>query len=261
MSEKLKLISYQWDPSINDAREVGSISQQQQDTTDAPSQEELTRHRVQQTAEGLADRSRHTATPGDTQDLANEASLYQLQKELSVAHETGNHLRAMELEDKVTAMASALVGDVFPATRQEEEVAYSEDFAEEYKNQNPDLDLDLAYAGEVMGSDLAESINEVITDNSDQLSQVAALEMVKQLRADPSHFISREESTGVSELLEAEIASEFGTDLAHAVSVLGNSVARNVITPQQAIRTAAQDPDLQNCIRSLVASGRLRIAL
>ena len=73
--------------------------------------------------------------------------------------------------------------------------------------------------------------------------------------------MSREESTGISADTEAMIASQYGEETAHAISVLGNGVAQGVISPSQAIKTASSDPALQRALFSLAQQGVIRIAL
>ena len=67
--------------------------------------------------------------------------------------------------------------------------------------------------------------------------------------------MSRDESTGISADTEQMIASQYGEETAHAISVLGNGFAQGGISPTQAIKTASGDPALQRAQFSLAQKG------
>ena len=255
----------QYDPSTGSANIVQRGSNNQPDP-ELPTLEEVNQRQLNTAAKGLGQRAAraHQSSAGDTDKLQAESTLLELQRELS---RESDPLKQRILLAKCESLAGGLVGDpAEPMTVQEniDEVPTSTDDKDEwfaqYKDSNPGIDEALEYAGSVMGEELAPAINNLI-ESDDEEVRVGALRTVEHLHKNPQNFISAEESDGISEQLEAEIASEYGESLAHAVSVLGNGVASGTISSQEALRTASKDPVLLNTLYQLASSGRIRIAL
>lgn len=252
--------TYQFDPSIGEAVEVTNGGQQQEINPDSPTQQEVSRYRLDQTAQALADRNSHTATLGnavgpESQQL--EIQLQQVQQQLYRG--SLNPLEEQQLIRQAEAIASQLAGVTAPY-RTEPTTEEPENFDEAYRNSHPGVTEDLAFAAEIMGEELAGEFNTLIS-SEDELTKVAALETLHNLRESPQSFVSKEESTGINEFTQSEIASQFGEDMANDIATLGNAVAQGVISPSQAIATAAKDPALQQALFTLAQQGTIRIAL
>ena len=159
-------------------------------------------------------------------------------------------------------MASKLVGGEGGPEVQQTELPLEESIEDSAAEiaKDPEVQKDLQYASEVMSEELVTELNDVLTGD-DELARAATLDVVKNLRQSPQHFVSREESTGISADTEQLIASQYGEETAHAISVLGNGVAQGVISPSQAIKTASSDPALQRALFNLAREGVIRIAL
>lgn len=251
-----------YDPALGGAVEVtrgiNNPNQDQQDVLpEGPSVEELDRHRLTQTVKGLSQRSNHTHTFGESDaNLETEIALQQAQQRL-YRQEFSSPLEEQALIQQCETLAASLTNSA-PTNQQNQQV--SEDFDQEYRNANPEVEADLAYAAEVLGPSLIEDLNTNL-DSDDELERVAALDVVKHLRQSPQAFVSHQESTGISQDVEASIAAEFGAETAHNIAILGNSIAQGLIKPSDAIRTASQDPALLRALMSGAQKGLFRIAL
>lgn len=249
--------SYTYDPKVGSAVPTSQL----QDSIEEPTPvEELNRYRVDKTADGLANRGNHTSSVGDQGNVDLEIQLQQTQQKLS-RREFSNVLEEQQLIQQAESLAAQLIGaDGVPQFFSDEPEQPKEDFEEEYLNNNPEVEADLKYASEVMSEGLVNEMNTLISEG-DELTKVATLDTLKNLRQNPDSFMSASESPGIDAYTEQQIASQYGPDMAHAISVLGNGVARGVITTSQAIETAGKDPDLQRALFSLAQQGVIRIAL
>ena len=253
------MAEYQFDPATGSANEVSHGSNE---STDTPTSiEEINRHRVKQTAIGLTNRGNNTSTAGDTGNVELEIQLQQSQQKL-MRGEFNGPLEEQQLIQQTEFLAAQLVGveDAPRLLDDGDDTTEPENFDEEYINSNPEVKADLQYASEVMSEELVGSFNNLISDG-DELTKVAALDTLKTLRKNPQAFASASESTGIDSYTEQQIAGQYGDDLAHAISVLGNGVAQGVISSTQAIKTASQDPDLMRALYSLSQQGVIKIAL
>ena len=251
---------YIWDPSTNSASEV--TRGQNNVDPELPSLEEINQRQLNTAAKGLGQRAAraHQSSAGETDNLQAESTLLELQRELS--NET-DPLKQQIILSKCEALASGLVGgkpEPLKAPGEPSQEEAKDEWFEQYKDTNPGIEDALNYASTVMGNDLIEPLNDLISSDDEEV-RVGALRTVEHLHKNPQNFISAEESDGISEQLEAEIASEYGESLAHAVSVLGNGVASQTISSQDALRVASKDPNLLNVLYQLASSGRIRIAL
>lgn len=122
-----------------------------------------------------------------------------------------------------------------------------EEWVQSYRNSPPGIDAALANAAEVMGDDLGPAFNELLESESEEV-RVGALRTVEHLHKNPQSFVAAADSEGVSEDTERMIASQYGEETAHAISVLGNGVASGTITSKQAIATASKNPVLLNVL-------------
>lgn len=252
--------TYQFNPEIGEAVEVSNNGQQQETNPDSPSTEEVSRFRLDQTAQGLANRGSHTDTLGEASDIDSqqlEVQLQQVQQQLYRGNL--NPLEEQQLIRQAEAIASQLAGGTAPKSA-EPTSEEPENFDEAYRNANPGVDEDLKFAAQVMGEGLADEFNSLISSD-DELTKVAALDTLHNLRESPESFIAKEQSTGVDDFTHSEIASQYGLEMANDIKTLGDAVANGVISPSQAIATAAQDPSLQAALFSLAANGTIRIAL
>ena len=249
--------AYMYDPAAGEAVEVTNGGQQPAINPDAPAAEEVAAFRRDQTAQALANRDQHRSTLGDTESsdaLGLEVQLQQVQQQL---YRGGlNPLEEQQLIQQAESIAAQLSGAPKPQTEETE----PENWDQEYRNQNPDVDKDLAFAGEHMGEELATEFNDLIASDN-ELTRVTALNTLSQLRQSPESFVSREESTGIDESLQAEIATQFGEKMAHDVATLGNAVKNGLCTPSEAIKLASKNPGFQQCLASLVSQKLIRIAL
>lgn len=257
-----KTMEIQYDPSTGSANIVQRGSNNQPVDPELPTLEEINQRQLNTAAKGLGQRAAkaHQASAGDTEKFDAETKLLEVQ---AAINREENALKRESLIAEAEKLAASLVGGTpeplkAPGEPSREEA--KDQWFQEYRNTNPDIDEALEYAGSVMGEELAPAFNELI-ESDDEEVRVGALRTVQHLRKDPNSFISAEDSTGISETTEAEIAQEYGTELAHAVSVLGNGVASGAISSQQAIATASKDPRLLNVLYQLASSGRIRIAL
>ena len=250
--------SYTYDPKVGSAVPTSQLQESIEEPTPV---EELNRYRVDKTADGLANRGNHTSSVGDQGNVDLEIQLQQTQQKLS-RREFSNVLEEQQLIQQAESLAAQLIGaDGVPQFfNLDEPEQPKEDFEEEYLNNNPEVEADLKYASEVMSEGLVNQMNTLISEG-DELTKVATLDTLKNLRQNPDSFMSASESTGIDAYTEQQIASQYGPDMAHAISVLGNGVARGVITTSQAIETAGKDPDLQRALFSLASQGVIRIAL
>ena len=256
--------TFQFEPAKGEAVEVSNYPSQQDPDGPAATPEEIERFVTKRASQDMAQRARYKdAVEGDVSpaNLDAEVELAKVQQKL-FRREFANSLEEQQLINQAEALAAKLVGgEGGPGVQQTElplEETIEESAAEIAKD--PEVQKDLQYASEVMSEELVSEFNEVI-GGQDELARAAALDVVKNLRQSPQHFVSREESTGISADTEAMIASKYGEELAHAVSVLGNGVAQGVISPTQAIKTASGDPALQRALFSLAQQGVIRIAL
>ena len=250
--------SYTYDPKVGSAVPTSQLQESIEEPTPV---EELNRYRVDKTADGLANRGNHTSSVGDQGNVDLEIQLQQTQQKLS-RREFSNVLEEQQLIQQAESLAAQLIGaDAVPQFfNLDEPEQHQENFEEEYLNNNPEVEADLKYASEVMSEGLVNEMNTLISEG-DELTKVATLDTLKNLRQSPDSFMSASESTGIDAYTEQQIASQYGPDMAHAISVLGNGVARGVITTSQAIQTAGKDPDLQRALFSLASQGVIRIAL
>ena len=250
---------YQFDPSTGTSSEVSRGGEEVKPP--AIGIEEINRARVRNTAKGLADRQNHSSAAGDTADVNVEIQLQQTQQKIMRGDFNGP-LEQQQLIQQAEGLAAQLVGAAEAPRLLEngDEERAPENFDEEYLNNHPEVQADLQYASEVMSESLVGEFNTMIS-GSDELTKVGALDTIKHLRQNPQAFSSASDSTGVDEYTEKQIAAQYGEELAHAISVLGNGVASGVITTSQAIRTASSDPDLKNALFALAQQGIIRIAL
>ena len=250
-------MGYMYDPAVGEAVEVTNGGQQPAINPEAPAAEEVAAFRRDQTAQALANREQHTSTMGDTESsdaLGLEVQLQQVQQQL---YRGGlNPLEEQQLIQQAESIAAQLSGAPKPRTEETE----PDNWDQSYKNSNPGVEEDLAFAGEVMGEELATEFNTLISDDN-ELTRVAALDTIKHLRQSPEAFMSREESTGIDESTQAEIASQFGEKMAADIATLGNAVAKGVCSPTDAIKLAAKNPEFQQALYTLAQQGTIRIAL
>ena len=256
-------MEYQYDPEQGTALPVNRGGRPDVNP-DAITPEELEGAIHDRMARGLSNRAArtHKSSAGETNMLAAETKLLELQAQLS--RET-NPLKIEQMMAKCEALASGLVGgDVVPmekesAPTKREEV---EAWTEAYRNSNPSIDAALQNASEVMGDELLPEFNELL-DSEDEEVRVAALRTVEHLHKSPDSFVAAADSTGVSEDTERHIASQYGEEMAHAISVLGNGVASGAITSKQALQTASKDSRMLSVLIQLASdpSNNFRIAL
>ena len=253
---------FQYDPSTGSAHAVSRSGTQAGEQPNTPTIEEVEQRQLSTAVRGLSSRARndHGGYVGDTTDLVAEQMLVELQAQLS--QET-NPLKIEQMQAECEALAAGLIGAT-PAPLEQQDAPTPQEAKDEwfqdYKNHNPEIEDALQYASEVMGNDLAGDINDLI-DSDDEEVRVNALRTVEQLHKNPEQFVSRQESAGISGQLVNEIAEEYGAELANQVSVLGNGVARGVISSSEAIATAAKSPQLMQTLMTLAAQGRIQIAL
>lgn len=253
---------YMWDPSQNAAVEV-SRGGREEVNPDAPTPEEIEGAIHNRMARGLTQRANNVskASAGDTNMLAAETKLLELQA--AISRET-NPLKIEQMQAKAEALASGLVGGPMEPLKApiEPKQQSKDDWMADYRNTNPGVEQDLAYAGEVFGSELAPAFQEMI-DSDDEQTRVGAIRTIAHLRKSPASFVSAEESTGVSEDMERHIAASYGEATANAIAVLGNNLAQGLITSKQAISTASKDPVLLNALYTLASdpSNNFKIAL
>jgi hypothetical protein len=242
-------MEFQYDPAAGEAVEV-TRGGQKEINPDAPTQEEVSRYRLDQTAQGLADRGNHTETLGDAVEPESQQLEVRLQQVQQQLYRGGlNPLEEQQLIRQAEAIASQLAGGAGPVNNKEN-TTEPEDFNQAYRNANPGVDQDLKFAAEVMGEELAGEFNSLISSD-DELTKTAALDTLHNLR----------ESTGVDDFTHSEIASQYGLEMANDIKTLGDAVANGVISPSQAIATAAKDPALQQALFTLAQQGTIRIAL
>jgi hypothetical protein len=252
-------MEFQYDPAAGEAVEV-TRGGQKVINPDAPTQEEVSRYRLDQTAQGLADRGNHTETLGDAVEPESQQLEVRLQQVQQQLYRGGlNPLEEQQLIRQAEAIASQLAGGAGPVNNKEN-TTEPEDFNQAYRNANPGVDQDLKFAAEVMGEELAGEFNSLISSD-DELTKTAALDTLHNLRESPGSFISKEDSTGVDDFTHSEIASQYGLEMANDIKTLGDAVANGVISPSQAIATAAKDPALQQALFTLAQQGTIRIAL
>ena len=251
---------FMFDPAAGEAVEV-SRGGQQELQPEGPTPAELTRYRLSESAQGLASRQNNKHALGEATDLSEqelEISLQQLQQKL---YRGGlNPLEEQQCIQQAEYLAAELAGGTAPKSAEPTPNEEPEDFNQAYKNANPGVDQDLAFAAEVMGTELATEFNSLISSD-DELTRVAALDTLHNLRESPQSFISKEHSTGVDEFTRSSIAEQVGEELAKDIQTLGNAVAQGVISPSQAIATAAKDPSLQQALISCARAGLIKIAL
>ena len=253
---------FQYDPSTGSSHQVSRSGTQSGEQPNTPTIEEVEQRQLNTSVKNLSSRARNDngAFPGETVNLQAEQQLLELQAELS--RET-NQIKIEQLLAQVETLAGQLVGEA-PEPIQKENAPTPQEAKDEwfqdYKNHNPEIEDALAYAGEVMGSDLAGDINDLI-DSDDEEVRVNALRTVEQLHKNPEQFVARTESSGIGAQLTNEIAEEYGAELADQISVLSNGVARGVISSSQAIATASKSPQLMQTLMTLAAQGRIQIAL
>lgn len=254
--------TFQFDPATGQGVQIDGIQEQQAPEGPAATPEEIERFVTKRAAQDMANRARYQdITQGEVSaaDLDTEVLLAQVQQKL-YRNEFANSLEQQALINQAEELAAKLVGGSAPSNEATDEPVETIDDSAAEIAQNERVQKDLAYAGEVMSEELVTEFNEVI-GGDDELSRAAALDTLKHLRQTPQHFVSREDSTGISADTERMIASEYGDEIAHAISILGNAVAQGVISPTQAIKTASSDPSLQRALFNLASKNVIKIAL
>ncbi len=253
-------MEFQYDPAVGHAVEITRGGQQELQPDEGPTPAELTRHRLSESAQGLANRQHNSQALGDEDGPLELSLAIDLQKLQQQLYRGGlNPLEEQQLIRQAEAIAGQLAVGGGPFNNQDIETE-PEDFNQAYRNSNPGVDQDLAFAAEIMGEELAGEFNSLISSD-DELTKVAALDTLHNLRESPESFIAKEQSTGIDEFTRSSIAEQVGEELANDIQTLGNAVAGGVISPAQAIATAAKDPSLQQALFSLAQQGIIKIAL
>ena len=252
---------YQFDPSAGQVVQIDPRASQGDVDPTLPTLEEKEGAIHQTMARGLASRARndHGATAGEYQNLASEEALLELQGQIS--RET-NPIKLEQMQAQAEALAAGLVG-ASPNEPVQEGPTTAElkaEWHENYRNQNPGVDEALAYAGEVMGENMAEAFNDLI-DSDDEEVRVASIKTVQMLHQNPDQFVDAKESAGLTMEQCNEFASEYGQETATQLHTIANAVASGAVTSSQALQTVAKRPALLRAITELAASGRINIAL
>ena len=253
---------YQFDPSAGQVVQIDPRASQGDVDPTLPTLEEKEGAIHQTMARGLASRARndHGATAGEYQNLASEEALLELQGQIS--RET-NPIKLEQMQAQAEALAAGLVGLASPNEPVQEGPTTAElkaEWHENYRNQNPGVDEALAYAGEVMGENMAEAFNGLI-DSDDEEVRVSAIKTVQMLHKNPNQFVDAKESAGLTMEQCNEFASEYGQETATQLHTIANAVASGTVTSSQALQTVAKRPALLRAITELAASGRINIAL
>ena len=253
---------FMYDPSAGQAVQVDPRASYGDVDPTAPSLEQKEENIHSTMARGLASRARndHGSTAGEYVNLAAEEQLLDLQAEIN--RET-NPIKIEQMQAKAEALAAGLIGAQPQPMSQPDAPTAAEDKAawhENYKNQNPGVEEALAYAGEVMGDDLAGGFNQMI-DSDDEEVRVASIKTVQMLHQNPERFTSAQESTGLTMEQCNEFATEYGQETANQLHTIANAVASGAVSSMQALQTVSKRPALLRAITELAASGRINIAL
>ncbi len=251
---------FYYDPAAGEAVEV-SRGGQQELQPEGPTPVELTRHRLSESAKGIANRQHTSQALGESEsgdELQLEISLQQVQQQL---YRGGlNPLEEQQLIQQAESIAAQLAGSSSGPVNNQDIETEPESFDQAYRNAHPGVDQDLAFAAEHMGEELAGEFNSLISSD-DELTKTAALDTLHNLRESPQSFVSKEQSTGIDSFIRDSIAEMVGEELANDIQTLGNAVAGGIISPSQAIITASKDPSLQQALISCARQGLIKIAL
>ncbi len=253
------MAEYAYDPSTGQGEVVGSTAA---DASPAPTPEEVNESRVRQTAINLTNRSNsaNSAIPGDTGNYASEGDLYQTQRELTAAQESGNHLRVAELEQKCNQLAAALVGDVFPPQQQQEEEAAPQSTADELKSVygEDQVNETLQFAADSLSQEVSEALNEQLATDGEQAQVTyAALDTIHK---NPEYLA---ESGAVAQFevsVANELAEQYGK-VGEVLAALNHGLATGKCSRAEAAAFVMKNPDLAQVAISAAQSGLIKLAL
>lgn len=232
----------------------------------APTIEEVENRLVDNAARGLAQRaaSVNKATAGDTDMLAAETKLLDLQKEIT--RET-DPIKLEILQAKAEALASGLVGGpVEPtssATKQPQKGPQEqsiEDLTQDIRNSYGDADAILENAGSVLGAEKAAEYNELL-ESGDEGQTRAAMETLRHLRESPQNFTAATPGHVINDEAYRYAVETFSEPVAEQIRTLSAAVNEGHVSSAEAIATASRDPKLLAALLTGANAGMWTISL
>lgn len=254
----------QYDPSTGESNFVnrGHMMANNDPTTDGPSPEEIQEHRLQQQAANYSRSRGQTAqaTAGDSDNLEKEVELAELQQ--AIFAETDS-LRRDVLLMKAEAIASALVGAVENVTATPEETVAnaSEEFEENLKNTNPDVEADLQFASECMDETLLTEYNDEILGSDDLVVKQSGYQLLSDLRQNPQYFGNRNDMEALTPAHTAALEDLVGSSLANDIVTCSEVIRSGKVSSASVIKTVMQNESLSRAFRAAAEAGIIQIAL
>ncbi len=252
------MASYQYDPQAGEARAVGINSQSGTEESNGPTVEEITAHRVEQTAVNLTKRQTDQNTPGDTGNYASEGDLYEAQRDLEAASRAGNHLRVAELEEKVYAMAAALTGSPFkePAPVEQQQESTADELRAAHGEQS--INETLTWAAETLSESVSTALNDELAKDDEGAAVVYSA--IDQVRRNPQYLAEQGQVTSFSLDQANELSSQFGSH-GESLAAINHGLATGRCTRAQAAQLVMGDPQLAAVAIQAASQGLIQLAL
>ena len=251
----------------------GAIPKQQQteDTSRiSNSNEELENHRIDVAAKGLAERQRKEDFIGGISDEDYDAghfsaSLADLELQLRDAQQKQSRAVSPVEKAKYAAEAERIATELVTGNAAEPQASKKApeegSVRQELEGSGIDVQAALENAGDVLSDDSLTSFNNLLA-SKDRGEQTVAAQMLHNLRSTPEQFNTNiENHQAIDDALAADIANEFGADVAKDLQVLSLSVKNGVCTPAEAIRLNMNNSKLAKATKTLMKRGTIKLTV
>ena len=253
---------FQFDPSIGEAISIDPRASKHRDNVESEvSPEEIEQSRHDRMARGLSDRAtrQHKSSAGDSHTyIQAEAQLLDLQSQFS--RET-NPIQQRVLEEKINALASALVEKDPGLTESALDDPDRETLEEYLLGNDPTIQEDLAWAGENLPERFNQDFNKIVVDSNDEALQSTGYQFIKEMRNNPSHFTPRDQTEALTDVQITSMESMLGPETTHDIVVMSEMIRANKINTIDAMKLCAKSPRLMKGLRTAAEAGLINIAI